>query len=93
MTNEQITPVTSIEYNAKAYSNPYTSSFKLELSSDNDENVDISVFDMLGKLLTHRNVCPTDLNSMELGEEYLAGVYNVIIRQGNDTKIIRMIKR
>ena len=93
MTNEQTTPVTGIEYNAKAYPNPYTSSFKLELSSDNDENVDISVFDMLGKLLTHRNVYPTDLNSMELGEEYLAGVYNVIIRQGNDTKIIRMIKR
>lgn len=82
----------TIEYTVKAYPNPFKDSFRLKSTSASEENVEVMVYDMLGRMITSKKVNATNINTLELGEEYTLGVYNVIIRQGNDTKTLRMIK-
>ncbi len=90
---KQIIKVVVNEFSVKAIPNPFTDIFKLELTSINEDIVEIMVYDMLGKMITNQTVNPVNINTIELGDIYSSGVYNVIIRQGNDTKTIRMIKR
>ena len=83
----------TVEYTVKAYPNPFSNTFKLELSSASENTVEVTIYDMTGKMITSLRVEFANINTIELGEQYPAGAYNVIIRQGNDTKTIRMIKR
>ena len=82
----------TMDYTAKAYPNPFKYNFKLKLTSASEDNVEVMVYDMLGRMITSKTVDAATINTIELGEEYTASVYNVIIRQGNDIKILRMIK-
>ena len=50
------------------------------------------VYDMVGKLLDRVEVNATD-NALELGANYPAGVYNVIVSQGEKAETVRMVKR
>lgn len=82
----------TMDYTVKAYPNPFKDSFKLKLTSASEDKVEVMVYDMLGRMIAIKTVDAANLNTIELGGEYTAGVYNIIIRQGNDTKTLRMIK-
>ena len=81
-----------MDYTVKAYPNPFKYNFKLKLTSASEDKVEVMVYDMLGRMITSKKVDAANINTVELGEEYTAGVYNIIIRQGNDIKTLRMIK-
>jgi hypothetical protein len=81
------------DFDALAYPNPFTDSFKLNVTTANDENVEYKVYDMLGKLIETKQVSETDVNMQELGTNYPAGVYNIIVTQGEVSKTLRVIKR
>ena len=84
--------VAIMDYTVKAYPNPFKYNFKLKLTSASEDKVEVMVYDMLGRMITSKKVDAANINTVELGEEYTAGVYNIIIRQGNDIKTLRMIK-
>jgi Secretion system C-terminal sorting domain len=78
---------------ATAFPNPFSNSFKLNLTTVSNEVVQVSVYDMLGKLIEDFNVDSNGVNSFFFGEKYAAGFYNVKVVQGDKAQVIRMIKQ
>jgi hypothetical protein len=76
-----------------AYPNPFTSEFKLNVTTSTEGAVALKVYDMLGKLVEAKSINTIDYISEDLGSAYPAGVYNVIVSQGEQTKTLRLIKR
>jgi len=46
-----------------------------------------------GKQLEKLQVESSEMNNLEFGNNYPSGVYNVIVRQGEEVKTLRVIKR
>ena len=84
---------TTALFKAVASPNPYNDTFALNLNTTSDSNVQVKVFNMIGKLLETRNVKANDIEAQRLGNGYPSGVYNVVITQGETTESIRVIKR
>jgi len=80
------------EFSLKVYPNPSANSFKLNYISSSDEKVKVSAYDLTGRLLESRNVEYADINNQEIGNSYNAGVYIVVLKQGDISKSVRVIK-
>ena len=80
-------------FDVVAFPNPFAGEFKLNIATSTEGTVELKVYDMLGKLMEKRSINTIDYISEDLGSAYPAGVYNVIITQGENAKILRMIKR
>ena len=85
--------VGSSTFEAQAFPNPFTTEFKLNVATSTEGAVELKVYDMLGKLIETRSINTIDYISEDLGSAYPAGVYNVIVTQGENMKSLRMIKR
>jgi hypothetical protein len=48
---------------------------------------------MTGKLLERKEVVPSELSELQIGNNFASGIYNVIVSQGTNTKSIRVIKK
>ena len=71
-------------FSVKAYPNPSSSTFTIETSAKGAINA--KVYDMQGRLVENAN-------STQVGSRLAAGVYNVIVSQGANTKSVRVIKQ
>jgi hypothetical protein len=80
-------------FEAVAFPNPFISEFKLNVTTSTEGSLELRVYDMLGKLIETRSINTIDYSSEDLGSAYPAGVYNVIVSQGENVKSLRMIKR
>ena len=76
-----------------AYPSPFSDTFKIDVATNNSDAITIAIYDMVGKKLESQNGTPTEINNLELGYNYPAGVYNVIVTQGSEVKILRVIKK
>jgi hypothetical protein len=92
-------PVRTIENNDTivfkviASPNPYDNAFNLDVTTATDEVIEINVYDMIGKLIETRKVDVSAINTVQIGERFPSGVYNVIVSQGNQSQNVRVIKR
>ena len=86
-------PSEESEQIATAFPNPFSSTFQLNLTTVSSEMVQVSVYDMLGKLIEDFNVESNGITSFSFCEKYAAGIYNVKVVQGDKTQVIRMIKQ
>ncbi|RYZ52285.1 MAG: T9SS type A sorting domain-containing protein, partial [Sphingobacteriales bacterium] len=86
------TPV-AVGFKAVAYPNPFADNFSLNVTTASDDNISVKVYDMTGRLLETRIVNADEIKSLELGDSYPAGVYNVIVGQSTEVKTLRVIKR
>jgi len=84
--------IASSEFSLVVYPNPSASSFKLNYFSSSDENVKVAAYDLTGRLLESLNVKYEEINSQEIGNGYAPGVYIVVLKQGNISKSVRVIK-
>ena len=75
------------------YPNPFTNNFNLNVTTSSSENVEMRVYDMIGKLVETRQFSITEANNQEIGNNYQSGIYNVIVTQGEEMKTIRVIKK
>jgi GEVED domain/Secretion system C-terminal sorting domain len=85
--------VKTVEFQATASPNPFAENFKLDVKTSTDESIQVVVYDMLGKQIEVRNVTVSSITDLEIGTNYPAGVYNVIVSQGDNVKTLRVIKR
>ncbi len=76
-----------------AYPNPFATSFQLAFPTVGQDNVTVTVFDMTGKRIETLEATSEALNHRALGNDYAAGVYNVIITQGGTVRNLRVVKR
>jgi len=88
-----ISTVPTTAFKAAVYPNPFTSEFAIGVTTSSDENVQVKVYDMLGKLIESREVKVSELDAQKVGDRYPSGVYNVIVSQGGIVKTLRVIKR
>jgi hypothetical protein len=80
-------------FEALAYPNPFDANFKLDVKTNSEIDLEVRVYDMIGKLVEQRKVTASDIQTLEVGANYPSGVYNVIVSQGETTKTLRVIKR
>jgi hypothetical protein len=73
--------------------NPSSQHFNFILTSSSEDKVNIMIYDMIGKLIDQRELTPSDLSELQVGDRYSSGVYNVIVTQGENVKTLRIIKR
>ena len=72
--------------------NPFSESFKLNIKTSSEENITLRVYDMLGKLIEDTTVAAPELENFEIGSKLSSGTYNVIVKQGENEKTVRVIK-
>lgn len=82
----------SNNFKVLAYPNPFVNDFVVDVVTENQELLKIKVYDILGKLVEERNISPSKIVSQKMGQKYPAGVYNVIISQEDEVKVLRLIK-
>ena len=88
-----VTDLGTATFTVTGYPNPYTGTFKLDITTQSSAAVNVMVYDMVGKLIEVRNSGVAELGTLEIGDRYATGVYNVIVTQGTETKTLRMIKK
>jgi len=80
-------------FEAMAVPNPFAETFKVDVKTSSEESLQIKVYDMLGQLIESKIINNSDVQTLEVGENFPSGVYNVIVSQGENTKTLRVIKR
>ena len=80
-------------FSVVSYPNPFTNNFNINVTSTSSENVEMRVYDMIGKLIETRQFSTTEMDNQEVGSSYPAGIYNVIVTQGEEMKTLRVIKK
>jgi hypothetical protein len=79
------------DFSVIAYPNPSSNVFTIQVqSSSKGVKTGIQVYDTTGRLLENRDV---NSDSITLGSNYPSGIYQVIVKQGANTKTVRVIKR
>ncbi len=82
-----------VPFGVIAYPSPFTENFNLNLTTSSEDKVQVMVYDMIGKLIDQKEVSPSEATTLQVGDRYPSGVYNVIVTQGENTKTLRVIKR
>jgi hypothetical protein len=85
--------VTVNKIDAAVYPNPAPAQFNVRVESNNTKDrIHVRVMDATGKVIDAvQNVAPTQ--TLRLGGLYKPGVYFVEVMQGNDRKVIKVIKQ
>ena len=89
----KVTTEANVPMTAKAYPNPFSENFNLDLTTSSVEKVGVAIYDMTGKLIDQRQVNANEVSELQIGDRFASGVYNVIVTQGNEVKTLRVIKR
>jgi hypothetical protein len=77
----------------KAVPNPFETEYVLLAQGGNQSPVQVSVYDMLGKQVEQFSVEANELENRSLGTNYTSGIYNVMISQGDNQQVVRIIKK
>jgi hypothetical protein len=83
----------AVAFDAVAYPNPFADTFGISLSTSDEADVTIKTYDMTGRMLENKTVPATEMETVQIGERFPAGVYNVVITQGDRASTLRVIKR
>jgi len=90
--SRQATSIATNDFSAVAYPNPSNSAFNLQINGSNNENVSVLVFDTIGRQIENKVVNASAIENTTIGQNYSAGIYNVIVSQGMNTKTVRLVK-
>ncbi|MGC4040186.1 MAG: T9SS type A sorting domain-containing protein [Flavobacterium sp.] len=85
--------LTSSKLEAVGYPNPFSETFSLKVTGPTEDNVDVTVYDMMGKLIGHTQMSLVEVSELKLGDTYPSGIYNVVVAQGDQIKTVRVVKR
>ena len=74
--------------------NPYNDTFKLSIQSSTLSDVDIKMYDMIGRLIqNYSNIPYNEVVNLELGSELPSGIYTILVKQDDKSKSIQVIKK
>lgn len=83
--------IENVPLTTTVWPNPSTNSFNLEVQSNSNEKVILTVFDPYGRLLSNQNANSNQITTF--GKDLKAGTYLVLVRQGNNSKTIKVVKQ
>jgi hypothetical protein len=82
-----------VEFGANASHNPFTTDFGIQVLNANDvETINVSIYDMSGKLIERNAVHPMDIENARFGAKLASGMYMIEVRQGANRAVIRQVK-
>lgn len=81
----------SVPFTSNVWPNPSSGDFKLEVQSSSNENAVLSIFDINGRLIS--NVNAGNQQTISFGENLKAGIYMVVVRQGNNFNTFKVVKQ
>ena len=81
------------EFKALAYPNPFDSEFNINLTQPSPDPIELKIYDMLGRLIENHYVKPSEINSIRMGTTYPPGFFTVLIKQGQQERILKVIKK
>lgn len=90
---KEMVDMVKAEFKVSAFPNPFVDSFELQLDNFKEDQVNVSVFDLAGKLIETRVLSIGGNTNQFFGNQYQSGVYNVVISHGTDVKHVRLIKK
>jgi hypothetical protein len=80
-----------IPFKVIAYPNPSRSQFTLLVEGGHNEKVEVLVYDMLARLV--KRIEKYDAQSILFGEELPRGEYLTVVKQGENMKVVNLIKQ
>lgn len=83
--------IESIPFASNVWPNPSSDGFKLDVQSSSNENAVLSIFDINGRLVS--NVNAGSQQTISFGENLKAGIYMVVVRQGNNSNTFKVVKQ
>lgn len=87
------TPFENRDVTAYGYPNPFAKSFTLGFNSNRSENVQIHIYDLMGREIESRTVKVDEISNEQFGDNYPSGIYLISLTQNEETQIIKMIKK
>ena len=81
------------EFSLKVYPNPSTDSFKFDYVSSSNEKVKVMAYDITGKTVKSITVDYAEINEQTIGNDFIPGVYVIVLKQGDINKTVRVIKK
>ena len=88
--NPKVTTQTEGDLTVEVSPNPSASFFTLRLQSSSEENVEVAVYTIGGKLIQKQKGSVSE--SYRFGDSYIAGTYVVKVNQGNKQVIVKVVK-
>lgn len=83
----------AVNFAVVAYPNPFSDIFMLDVTTAITTDIQVVVYDMLGKQLENRTIPAAEIANLQIGNDYPSGIYNVIVSQDENVKTLRLIKR
>jgi hypothetical protein len=84
-------PVSMGRFEVRVIPNPTENQFTLFVEKGNNEKIVVVVYDVLGRVVKH--IEKSDSQLIRFGEDLKVGSYMVIVRQGNNTKTVKLVKQ
>ena len=81
----------TVPFDVRIWPNPASQYFTLEVATLSEEPVEVSVFDISGRLISKQNVF--DKETFRFGDDLKQGTYIVTVRQGGKSIISKVIKQ
>jgi hypothetical protein len=80
-------------WDAAVSRNPYDQFVNIRLNSESESNVELTMIDAMGKVVSQDLATIKELGSLRIGEGLMPGMYLINIRQDDNIKTIRVIKQ
>jgi len=76
----------------KVYPNPFSNTFHLRVESSSDENLQLKIYNTLGQLIERKTTESYYGTDITLGNNIAGGVYFLEVQQGENKKVLRIVK-
>ena len=81
------------EFKVKAFPNPFETEFNINLNSISLDPIELKIYDMLGRLIENHRIESSEINSMSIGTTYPSGFFTVLIKQGQQERNVKVLKK
>ncbi|HYV92696.1 MAG TPA: T9SS type A sorting domain-containing protein [Chitinophagales bacterium] len=82
--------IAATDFDVHVYPNPSSGDFTFEIENATAEKLSISVYDVIGRLVFSEGINNSQFTISS--EQLLPGIYSAVLMDGNNRKVIRMIK-
>ena len=81
------------EFKVRAFPNPFETEFNINLTRESLDPIELKIYDMLGRLIENHQVKSSEINSMRIGTTYPSGFFTVLIKQGQQERNVKVLKK
>lgn len=81
------------QYALAGIPNPFNKNFSLDLKTSFQGEVQVNIYDVLGKLIEYGTYTTDDLKNHNFGTQLSSGFYQVVVSQGSQKETVKMIKK